>query len=70
VSSGIHRDQGGNAPEGREVISMAKDKEIKKKGKKEIREKKSETSGQCCYVVDTCGCYVDPCGCYVDPCCC
>ncbi|MBP1740006.1 MAG: hypothetical protein H6Q48_2299 [Deltaproteobacteria bacterium] len=49
---------------------MAKDKETNKKGKKGSREKKSESGGHCCYVVDTCGCCVDPCGCYVDPCCC
>ena len=50
---------------------MAKDKEIRKKGKKQIKGEKSEADARCCYdVVDSCGCYVDPCGCYVDPCCC
>ena len=49
---------------------MAKDKDLKKKEKKEIREKKSEANASCCYVADSYGCYVDPCGCYVDPCCC
>jgi hypothetical protein len=49
---------------------MAKDKDIKKKEKKEIREKKTETNAGCFYVADPCGCYVDTFGCYVDPCCC
>lgn len=66
----MFRGQGADAPEPEEVIFMAKDKDIKKKGKKEIREKKTETSAGCCYVADPCGCYVDPFGCYVDPCCC
>ena len=57
-------------PEHGEVIWMEGKKDIKKSEKKELREKKSETSGHCCYVVDPCGCYVDPCGYYVDPCCC
>jgi hypothetical protein len=50
---------------------MAKDKDIKKKGKRGMKGKseKSETNASCYYVMDTCGCYVDPCGCY-DPCWC
>jgi hypothetical protein len=68
--SGIIKDFGINMPEEREVVLMAKDKDIKKKEKKEHREKKSMTDARCCYVADPCGCYVDPCGCYVDPCCC
>jgi hypothetical protein len=58
------------SPEQREVILMTSEKDIKKTEEKELREKKSEATGHCCYVVDPCGCYVDPCGCYVDPCCC
>lgn len=48
---------------------MAKDKEIKKKGKTGNKGDKSETNASCLYVMDPCGCYIDPCGCYVDPCC-
>ncbi len=48
---------------------MSKEKEIKKKERKEIQGKSSETDARCCYVVDPCGCYVDPRGCYVDLCC-
>jgi len=48
---------------------MAKDKEIKKKAKREIKEKKSDSDARCCYVVDPCGCYVDTSGCYYDLCC-
>ena len=60
-----------NLAEEREVVFMAKDKDIKKKGKKGMKGEKerSGTNASCCYVTDPCGCYVDPCGCYVDPCC-
>jgi hypothetical protein len=64
--------QAKNLPEEREVIFMAKGKDIKKKGKRAMKGKseKAETNASCCYVVDDpCGCYVDLCGCY-DPCCC
>jgi hypothetical protein len=61
-----------NLPEQREVIFMAKDKDIKKKAKRGIKGagEKPEINASCCYVMDLCGCYVDPCGCYADPCCC
>jgi hypothetical protein len=48
---------------------MAKDKDIKKKGKREIKEKKSESEARCCYVADPCGCTLDTSGCYFDLCC-
>jgi len=48
---------------------MSKDKDIKKKKKKEIREKKPEADARCCYVADPCGCCLDTSGCYVDLCC-
>jgi hypothetical protein len=67
--SGTNGDYAGYLPEEREVVFMARDKEIKKKGKKEMKGEKLETNAHCCYVADPCGCYVDPCGCYVDPCC-
>jgi hypothetical protein len=58
-----------DVPEHREVIFMAKDKDIKKKEKKEHREKKSESEARYCYMADPCGCYVDTSGCYMDLCC-
>jgi hypothetical protein len=58
-----------NGLEEQEVIFMAKDQDIKKKEKKEHREKKLESEARCCYVADPCGCYVDTSGCYYDLCC-
>jgi hypothetical protein len=49
---------------------MAKGKDIKKKDKREIRAKKSDTDARYCYMADPCGCTVDPCGWYAYPCCC
>jgi len=48
---------------------MSKEKDIKKKAKKEIKEKKAESEARCCYVADPCGCTLDTSGCYYDLCC-
>jgi hypothetical protein len=70
MCSGMNGKVETKVPEGQEVISMAKGKEIKKKEKREIRAKKSETDTRYCCVADPCGCYYDPCGWYAYPCCC
>jgi hypothetical protein len=62
MCSGTNGNAERKVPEGQEVISMAKGKEIKKKEKREIKAKKSEGDARCCYVADPCGCYFDPCG--------
>jgi hypothetical protein len=63
-------DREAEVPEEREVIIMAKGKDIKKKDKREIKAKKSDAEARYCYMADPCGCYVDPCGWYAYPCCC
>ena len=67
VCQGRYKNQAKNLREEQEVVFMAKDKAIEKKGNRGMKgeKEKSETNAGCCYVVDPCGCYVDPCGCYV-----
>jgi hypothetical protein len=67
---GTNGDRETEIPEEWEVIHMAKGKDIKKKEKREIKAKKSDTDARYCYMAaDPCGCCVDPCGWYAYPCC-